>query len=103
MSRRDEAAMRLEFEGRVIGWHGPAPYVFIEMPEEASGLLKKGAAELSYGWGCIPVLARLGATSFRSSLMPKDGRYLLPIKVLVQKAESVAVGETRKVAVEIAR
>ena len=95
--------MRLEFEGRVLAWHGPAPYIFIEMPQAQSELLKRGAAELSYGWGCIAVSARLGRTSWRTALMPKDGRYLLPIKVLVQKAETVAVGETRKVLLEIAR
>ncbi|MEI8093340.1 MAG: DUF1905 domain-containing protein [Spirochaetales bacterium] len=47
--------MTLEFEGEAFGWRGPAPYLFVAMPEEASRQLKSMAATVTYGWGCIPV------------------------------------------------
>ena len=34
----------------------------------------------TYGWGVIPVVARIGDVEFETSLFPKDGGYLLPLK-----------------------
>ena len=47
----------------------------------------------------MPVEARIGETDFTSSLFPRDGGYLLPVKVAVQRAESVGLGD--RVAVEM--
>jgi hypothetical protein len=49
---------------------------------------------LSYGWGVIPVRVRIGETGFETSLFPKDGGYLVPIKDIVRKAEGLVLGET---------
>ncbi|WP_331715747.1 DUF1905 domain-containing protein [Tessaracoccus coleopterorum] len=51
------------------------------------------AALLTYGWGCIPVQVRIGATDFTTSLFPRDGGYLLPVKVVVQRAEGLGIGD----------
>ena len=48
---------------------------------------------VSYGWGAIPVQARVGRTDFTTSLFPKDERYLVPIKVAVRRAEQLALGD----------
>lgn len=84
--------MALAFEAELIFWHGPAPFVFAPLPEAESAAIREAAGELSYGWGCIPVVARVGRTEWKTSLFPKDGRYLMPIKVMVQKAEGLFVG-----------
>ena len=49
---------------------------------------------MSYGWGMIPVAARIGATGWRTSLFPKDGRYVLPLKDRVRAAEGLKIGDT---------
>ena len=48
---------------------------------------------VSYGWGVIPVSVRIEETDFTTSLFPKDGGYLVPIKDAVRKAEGLGLGE----------
>ncbi len=86
--------MVLEFEGRTIEWRGPAPFVFVPVPLDLSAEIKAISARLTYGWGVIPASARIGRTEYTTSLFPKDGGYLVPVKKRVQKAEGVGVGDT---------
>jgi hypothetical protein len=85
--------MEFTFAGEIIWWRGPAPYHYVAMPAADARELGKVANELTYGWGCIPVRAMIGATEFTTSLFPKDGGYLLPIKDAVRKAEGLALGD----------
>ncbi|WP_072313453.1 DUF1905 domain-containing protein [Agrococcus sp. Marseille-P2731] len=85
--------MELEFTAVAIEWRGPAPFVFLPVPPDESEMIREAAAELSYGWGVIPVAASIGDTDFTTSLFPRAGAYLLPIKVAVQRAEGVGVGD----------
>jgi hypothetical protein len=82
------------FSGDILIWRGPAPYLFVAVPDEAGRTIRACAAQLSYGWGVVPCIVTLGATEWRTSLMPKDGRYLVPIRVSVQRAELVGPGMT---------
>jgi hypothetical protein len=84
--------MTLEFTGELWFWRGPSPYHFITVPDEESEELRATAALVSYGWGMIPVSARVGDTDWTTSLFPKDGRYLVPIKDVVRRAEGLEVG-----------
>ena len=77
--------MRFVFTGRVIEWRGPSPYYFVPVPDEESADIREVAAMASYGWGVIPVEARIGEAVFTTSLFPKDGGYLLPLKNAVRK------------------
>ena len=86
--------MELEFSGPVFSWRGPSPYHFVAVPEEECDELREAAAVVSYGWGVIPVAGRIGSTDFTTSLFPKDGGYLVPIKDAVRKGEALDVGET---------
>ena len=47
----------------------------------------------TYGWGVIPVAARIGEVDFETSLFPKDGGYLLPLKDAVRKPAGITVGD----------
>lgn len=85
--------MNMTVEGPIIFWKGPAPFLFLAIPLDVSEQIKQMAKELTYGWGCIPVKASLGHTTWKTALMPKNGHYLVPIKQLVQKAEQVAEGD----------
>jgi len=84
----------LEFSGDVWFWRGPSPYHFVTVPEEESAELQSAAALVTYGWGMIPVAVRVGSTQWTTSLFPKDGGYVLPVKDLVRKAEGIDVGDT---------
>jgi hypothetical protein len=86
--------MDLEFTGEIWFWRGPAPWHFVTVPREECRELATAAEFVSYGWGMIPVTARIGTTRWTTSLFPKDGRYLVPVKAAVQKAERLDVGDT---------
>jgi hypothetical protein len=76
----------------MISWRGPSPFYFIPIPEAHSKKIKTLAAQLTYGWGVIPVVGKIGNTEFTTSLFPKDGLYYLPIKNQVRFAEEIQVG-----------
>jgi hypothetical protein len=86
--------MNIEFTGAIWFWRGPAPWYFVTVPAEPSSDLKAIAGFVTYGWGVIPVRARIGQTEWRTSLFPKDDRYLVPIKASVRQAENLAEGDT---------
>ena len=86
--------MDLEFSGEMWFWKGPAPWHFVTVPDEECGALEATSAAVSYGWGMIPVEARIGATGWKTSLWPKDGRYVVPVKAWVRKAEGLELGDT---------
>ena len=85
--------MEMTFTGRAIEWRGPAPHVFVPLPEEESDTIESLKSMLTYGWGVIPVTAQVGDTEFTTSLFPKDGVFLLPLKVAVRRAEGIDVGD----------
>ncbi|MGN6250788.1 MAG: DUF1905 domain-containing protein [Marmoricola sp.] len=72
------------FEGPVIEWRGPAPFFFVAIPGEESEDVKVAAKGLEY-WGQVPVVARIGDVTFATALFPKDGRYLLPLRVAIRR------------------
>jgi len=80
--------MEWHFGGRVIEWRGPAPFYFVAMPPDDAEELKDVASSLIY-WGQMPVTATIGTTTFRTALFPKDGTYLLPLEMVVRRAEKI--------------
>lgn len=93
--------MNIEFSGTIIFWRGPSPFYFIAVPAEQSSALKAISALVTYGWGVIPVHVRIGKTEFTTSLFPKDGLYLVPLKVSVRKAEKLEEGDSVTVHLEV--
>ncbi len=91
----------IEFKGEIFYWRGPAPYLFVAIPEEPSRDIKAISALVTYGWGVIPVHVRIGKTEWKTSLFPKNGRYLVPIKIIVQKAENLEVGDKVTIKLEV--
>jgi hypothetical protein len=83
----------ISFSGAIFEWRGPSPFYFIEIPAAQSAKIKERAAQLTYGWGVIPVTGVVGQTEFTTSLIPKDGIYLLPIKNVVRLGEGLEVDQ----------
>ena len=93
--------MELTFSGEVWFWRGPSPFHFVTVPEDESAELKAAAAVVTYGWGMIPVEVRIGSTRWTTSLFPKNGGYVLPLKDLVRTAEGIDVGDTVTVRLDV--
>lgn len=84
--------MELSFSGEVWEWRGPAPYHFVWVPEDDAESIQETAAAVTYGWGMIPVTVTIGDTVWTTSLWPKDGRYVVPLKDRVRRAEGIELG-----------
>jgi len=95
--------MNLEFMSEIWFWKGPAPWHFIAVPDDECGELEAISAFVTYGWGMIPVTAQIGRTGWKTSMFPKDERYIVPVKAGVRRAEGLEVGEivTIRLAVDI--
>lgn len=91
--------MNIEFSGKIIFWRGPAPWFFVTIPAKHSRAIKAISSLVTYGWGVIPVHVQIGKTKFTTSLFPKDGRYLVPIKASVRKAENLE--KSNKVTIQL--
>ncbi len=86
--------MDVRFTGRVVEWRGPAPYWFVRLPDREADDVREVAAMATYGWGVVPVRASIGgAATFETSLFPKDGGYLLPLRKAVRAAAGVSAGD----------
>ena len=86
--------MNLEFSGQMWFWKGPSPFHFVSVPDDECGQLEAVSPLVSYGWGMIPVSAQIGRTAWTTSLFPKDGGYIVPVKDKVRRAEQLEVGDT---------
>lgn len=86
--------MRLRVTGELWYWRGPAPFHFVTVPPAESADIASLAASVTYGWGMILVTVWLGDTEWSTSLWPKGGAYIVPIKQRVQRAEGAEIGDT---------
>ena len=93
--------MELEFTGEVWEWRGPAPYYFVTVPDDECAELEASAAFVSYGWGMVPVAATIGGTRWTTSLWPKDGAYVVPLKAAIRRAEHVELGDSVTVRLDV--
>jgi hypothetical protein len=100
-SRGETDLVDLDFAGRVIEWRGPAPFYFVPVPAEESATIHEVAGIATYGWGVIPVEARIGGIAFTTSLFPKDDGYLLPLKNAVRKPHGLSPGDDVAVAMTV--
>ena len=94
--------MNVEFSGEVWEWRGPAPYHFVTVPEDCCGALEAAAEIVSYGWGMVPVTARIGSTTWKTSLWPKEGGYVVPLKDKVRRAEGIELGDVVALRLDVA-
>lgn len=91
----------IAFAGEVIHWRGPSPFHFVAVPDDLVGEVRYAARLASYGWGCVPVEAHAGGVDFTTSLFPKDGGYLVPLKDAVRKRAGIALSDRVEIALRI--
>jgi hypothetical protein len=85
--------MNLEFTGPIWYWKGPAPFHFVTVPDEECLDLAEVSSAVTYGWGMIPVTVRIKKTEWKTSLWPKNGGYIVPLKDAVRRAEQLDVDD----------
>ncbi|WP_380872254.1 hypothetical protein ACFB49_31970 [Sphingomonas sp. DBB INV C78] len=97
----DEPLADIAFAGDVIHWRGPSPFHFVAVREAQVGEVRYAARIASYGWGVVPVEASVDGVDFRTSLFPRDGGYLLPLKDAVRKAAGIRLGDRVQVRMRV--
>lgn len=87
--------MRLNFgfSGEIWQWRGPAPFYFVTVPTVESEEIRAVSSQVTYGWGMIPVKARIGETEWETAMFYKEWSYVVPIKKEVRVAENVGEGD----------
>ncbi|MDR6692059.1 hypothetical protein J2X55_002997 [Microbacterium sp. 1154] len=93
--------MRLRFTGTIWYWRGPAPFHFVTVPAAEAAMVAEVAAVVTYGWGMIPASVTIGRTTVTTSLWPKDGGYVVPVKKALQDAEALGVDDEVEVTLDI--
>ncbi|WP_293839682.1 DUF1905 domain-containing protein [Sphingopyxis sp.] len=77
------------------------PYLFAAVPDHLVGDVHYAAREASYGWGMVPVTAQIGQTEFTTSLFRRGDTDVLQMKVPVQRAEGLGLGDRIAVTMQI--
>jgi hypothetical protein len=73
--------------GEVRRFDGPGGWYYVDVPEDVvEGFMERR--------GLVPVVARVGVTEWRTSLLPKgDGTKFLALKAAVRKAQELDEGD----------
>lgn len=94
--------MDTTFSAELFEWRGPAPFFWLALPADVCDYVDAEAAEATYGWGAIPVAVRIGGSEWETSLLPRDGGYVLPVKKAVREQEQCGDGDTVTVSMRVA-
>lgn len=81
---------------------GDGSWHFLTVPEEAADEIK-AIAEGSprRGFGSVRVEATLGASTWRTSIFPGQGAYVLPVKKAVRSAAGIEEGDDVDIAITL--
>lgn len=101
-TRSSLADVDTTFSAELFEWRGPAPFYWLALSQDACDYVRAEAREATYGWGAIPVRVRIGGTEWETSLLPRDGGYVLPVKTQVRRQERFGDGDTVTVAMTVA-
>ncbi|HLZ84298.1 MAG TPA: DUF1905 domain-containing protein [Caulobacteraceae bacterium] len=93
MGAGEDPLFHTRFETQVIYWRGPSPFFFAPIPRHYAEDLGGVARIVTYGWGMIPVEARIAGVAFNTSLYPKDGTFLLPLKMDIRRKTNITAGD----------
>ena len=99
MTRRNQIMVGVSFETEVIYWRGPSPFFYAPLPASVATEVGHVARQVSYGWGMIPVEAKINGVRFTTALFPKNETYYLPLKTTVRGQAGVTAGDV--IAVEM--
>ncbi len=82
---------------------GAGRWYFLTIPEDQSGELRGESLVRRGGFGSVPVEARIGNVSWRTSVFPqKSGGYILPVKKEVRRSVGIGAGDDVSVSIALA-
>ncbi|GAA0233169.1 DUF1905 domain-containing protein [Cryptosporangium japonicum] len=78
-------------------------WTFVSLPDDAADDIRELTAGLARGFGSVRVRARIGPSTWTTSIFPdrKRGTYVLPVKRAIRAARSLEAGDTTTVEVEL--
>ena len=95
----------LEFEAELWLWDARRAdtWTFISVPAELSEEIRdRAATRPPAGFGSVRVAVTIGRSTWQTSVFPgDDGRYGLPVKKSVRRAEGVESGDRVRVRLEV--
>jgi hypothetical protein len=85
---------RLVCRAELFVWEGEAAWHFVRLTADVADEVR-GLSGPPRGFGSVRVEARIGATTWRTSVFPDkaSGSYLLPVKKAVREAEGLEAGD----------
>lgn len=106
MARRPATSPLYSFTARLWRWKGEAPasWVFVTLPAEVALAIRVEASAAPKAWGSVKVKAKIGKTTWSTSLFPQKetGSYLLPVKAAVRDAEGLNDDDAVDVTLDLA-
>ena len=90
-----------KFQAKVWYWRGPSPFFFASTPDTVNAEILAVAPHFSYGWGAIPAIIIIGGTEFSTSIFPRNGEYIIPLKKAVRAAEAIDVDDSIQIQLRI--
>lgn len=91
-----------EFKLRLNIWDGPAPWYYLELPENESSYIRREFRYLHRGWGSIPVIAQIKDSTWKTSIFwEKKGQYLLFVKKDIRTREKITNGDIVDIKIEL--
>ncbi|HEU5483727.1 MAG TPA: DUF1905 domain-containing protein [Microlunatus sp.] len=95
----------IEFTGELWIWDARRndSWIFVSVPlAESEEIRELGAARPPAGFGSVRVSVTIGGSTWQTSVFPgADGRYALPVKKSVRRAEGIAEGDVVPVALHV--
>lgn len=94
--------MKLSCSAHVWRVSGPGGWHFATLPVEIGANIRFFGVAARRGWRSVPVLATVGATTWRTSVFPEKARatYLLPLQADVRRAEDLVAGKEIEVTIQ---
>ena len=97
--------MRFVFDATLWRWdaRNDVTWVFVTVPEALSDEIEQLVAGREGGFGSVKVKVALGGSRWSTSLFPSnaEGAYILPMKKSVRAAESIDIGDSATIEIEL--
>ena len=91
---------RYRFTAELWEWESRANWFFVTLPDDV-GCEIHDLPMPPRGFGSVPVHARIGSSSFDTSIFPTDDSYVLPVKRAVRVREGLERGGPVDVELEV--
>ena len=94
--------MRFRFSAPLWEWSAQGGWFFVTLPEAASDDIRE-VPRMPRGFGSVRVRARVGSTTWDTSVFPDagSGSFVLPVKKAVRTAAGVTEGDLLTVTVSV--